>query len=91
MATKYCYNAKTGEIFEYHIDASGDTDFPRGTFLVDNRYLITGLIDIHDALGRAKEWGMCQTCDAVRRAREGKCAFCGNEVTIHDTVSIAGA
>lgn len=42
MMTKWCYNAKTGEIFSYNVEGNL-TDFPRGTLLAYGDYLTTGI------------------------------------------------
>lgn len=45
---KWCYNAKTGEIFSYNVE--GDlTDFPRGVLLAYGDYLTTGLDSLEEA------------------------------------------
>lgn len=40
---KFAVNYKTKEIIVYNIFSNGDTDFPRGTWLVDNESIITGI------------------------------------------------
>lgn len=43
MTTKYAVNYKTKEIIEYNIYNNSDTDFPRGDWLVDRDFILTGI------------------------------------------------
>lgn len=82
---QWCYNAKTGEIFDYHVE--GDlTDFPRGDLLAYGDYLTTGIEDRETAEKRSKEWGCCDKCQSSRPADEnGNCRFCGSKIIFHNT------
>lgn len=83
--TRYCHNAKTGEIFEYHEFDDGDTDFPRGIFMVYNDYIVTGFKTREAATEWGREWGECPRCKSARKSNNGKCNFCGSNVINHET------
>jgi hypothetical protein len=77
---RWCYNAKTGEIFSYAIYDNGDTDFPRGDFLVYEDYLTTGMRSKKEAIAWAKEHPICEQCKRVVSIKEGKCLWCKGDV-----------
>lgn len=77
MTTKWCYNAKTGEIFDYE-ESGGWNNFPRGTFLVYGDYLTTGIKTEEAAQQWATEWHACPKCKSTRHGAVGEpCGFCG--------------
>src|SRR5262245_62847353 len=80
MATKWCYNAATNEVFDYEV--CGDlTDFPRGTFLAYRDYLITGIPTKDDADGWAAKYTACYYCkDSVSGKAGESCKRCGNRL-----------
>ena len=76
MATKWCYNSKTGEIFSYRQEGDWN-DFPRGTWLADRDYLTTGLESEAAAQAWAAEWHACPTCKDTHRGAIGDpCIIC---------------
>lgn len=80
MATRWCHNAKTGEIFSYTV-SGGITDFPRGTFLAYRDYLTTGLRSKKEAEKWAKEWLPCTKCRSARKPNnEGRCDLCKTQL-----------
>lgn len=77
MTTKWCYNAKTGEIFDY-AESDDLTDFPRGVYLAYGDCLTTGLETREAAEEWAKEWHACPKCERVCKGAIGEpCMFCG--------------
>ena len=78
--TKWCHNAKTGEIFSYQV-SEDLTDFPRGTFLAYGDYLTTGLRSKEEAMEWAKKYGVCSKCKSSCPTNgDGKCTYCGSPV-----------
>jgi len=81
MPKKWCYNAKTGDIFGY-TEAEGITDFPRGTFLAYGDFLTTGIGSRAAAETWANEWSACLKCKATRHGKPGElCPFCGTNLS----------
>lgn len=58
---KWCWNSKTGEIFNYN-ESGNLTDFPRGTFLAYGDYLITGFKTEEEAISYSEDHGNCYFC-----------------------------
>ena len=101
MKTQWCANHKTGEIFSYNEYGAGEveeestTDFPRGTWLVDQDFLVTGLASEKDAEHWMSTWSPCRTCQTVRSGVPGdKCRWCedilvenGSDLSKKDRVS----
>lgn len=79
MATEWCHNAKTGEIFSYK--SCGElTDFPRGTFLAYGDYLTTGMKSRAEAVKWSREWAACLRCRAARPGQPGDKCSCGHKL-----------
>ena len=85
MKTKFCVNHKTNEIFSYNEYEAGEwedesvTDFPRGTWMVDQDWLVTGLASQKDAEHWRDTWSPCLTCKTARSGLPGgTCNFCGD-------------
>lgn len=78
--TRWCHNAKTGEIFSYNQE--GDyTDFPRGDYLVYGDYLTTGFASKAGAVEYARTHGACHKCKgSTSPDTTGKCFRCGGDV-----------
>jgi hypothetical protein len=80
MSTKWCHNAKTGEIFSYEV-SGGLTDFCRGTLLAYGDYLTTGFKNRAEAIKWSKKYGTCRKCKSSRSPNaNGKCDFCGTKI-----------
>lgn len=81
MVSKWCYNAKTGNIFEYTIFEDETTDFPRGTYLVDYDSLVSGFVSYNEALAYSTKAGYCPKCKCVRTAADEKrCPVCSSVI-----------
>lgn len=79
MSTRWCHNAKTGDIFSYKV--SDDlTDFPRGVFLAYQDYLTTGLKSEDEAKEWAENHGVCNKCKDSCLSKDGNCFMCGNQL-----------
>ena len=88
MKAKWCVDSKTGEIFEYNIFTEkdgyedGETDFPRGTLLVYDDYLTTGIASREEAEKWASENSPCHTCKSTSKGKPGDpCFRCGSELS----------
>ena len=76
MATRWCHNAKTGEIFSYKV-SDGLTDFPRGDWLAYGDYLTTDFASRAEAEQWGRENTVCLCCRSVRPGQPGdSCPYC---------------
>jgi len=75
----WCYNSKTGELFNYEVCGSL-TDFPRGDLLAYGDYLTTGFKTREAAVEWSKEWGHCPKCKRTsHKTPDGICSWCKKE------------
>lgn len=76
MKIKWCTNMKDNEVFSYHEYDNGDTDFPRGLFLVGQDYIVTGFRTEQEARAWFDEWEYIPNVDnpyhGIMRKKESK-------------------